>query len=388
MELGTSQLTESPFECDKRHSLFIGSPKTGKTTILVDHVLSDIHNGEAVVFIVPDEKIAYQVLNSVPKSRQKDVLYFSPTLFPFAFNVLDVRESAPLVASTLTNALVKEGITPFREYTFRTYFRYGVQTLFTVGDNLLSLKKLITDRTYRNTILSSISDPFLLDFWNDFDDLSDKDQRLSIESTLSLLYDVLSEPVLRNCIGQKHNRLVFEDQIVIVCLDEATLGTENVRLVHSLILAQLYIEGLHGLETNLYIDRMHLCESAPLRDILASCPNVTAFMSLQYLDQLTRPFQATILGSIGQVIALRCSPTDSRVLEPLYDIEENNSRLHLHQLPPQRAYVAIDGVTTELHIPLRSYPETKERDKIIKRCMSQCTAPVDAVEKRLERFFQ
>ena len=89
MELGLynhlSQL--KPFISDRRfqHTLFIGKPRTGKTTALQRLALDDMRSGESVVFIGDDS-----ILDTIPQEKQADVIHFDAANrdFPFAFNLL------------------------------------------------------------------------------------------------------------------------------------------------------------------------------------------------------------------------------------------------------------------------------------------------------------
>lgn len=56
----------------------IGKTGMGKTTLLLNMILNDIYNGEGVGFIDPHGDAAEKLLDYIPKSRVKDVIYFNP----------------------------------------------------------------------------------------------------------------------------------------------------------------------------------------------------------------------------------------------------------------------------------------------------------------------
>jgi len=387
MEVGRyNNLTKKqPFTIPKQNVLLIGKSKTATFSALEAFALESIYKNESIIFIGNAETI----LKKIPKPRQKHVLFFSPALIPFALNILAKVPPPvqPLVASTLTDSLVKRGITPFREYTFRTYFRYGIQTLLSVkGTTILSLKKLLTDSTYRTEIVGQLTDPVLKDFWNDFDLLEDKEQRVNIESTLSLLYDIMLEPLVRNCVFQTYNRLVLKDKIVLVSLKEAELGRDNVAILRSLILSMVYAEGVQGLKTMLYVDQA----TDSLAPVLTGCPSIATLYTLQSLSQLQNPV-------FDSVLAFRTTAKDAKTLSPEMhlapgDIEPN--KLGEEQAYISTAYreelgelIAVGDRAQKLTMQFPEYQDTGHEAEVLRRCAFMCTAPKEEIEKRLGRFF-
>lgn len=357
MELGlyNDHTVLTPYNTPRVTTLFVG--KTGKSTALARLALNDLYNSIPFVFIGNAEII----LEHAPKS--KSVLYVSPSEKAFSCNVLHDVTAHAQFASTLTEALIKPGITPFREYTFKTYFRFGVQTLLQIpGTNLLCMKKLYTDSTYRTKLVNQLTDPVLKDFWNDFEDLPDKDKRLNIESTLAVLYDMLLEPRIRNCLFQKKNALDFS-KTIIVSLNEAELGKDNVSLMGSIILASLYASGVN---TTLYVDD---AERFPIMETIASSRLHTVY-SLRKLDFIVA----------DQVVAFRTTVKDAELLQ--FNLKPDDYKLPA--LPKHRAYVQNGESVVELFMPNIWYPHTKYGTQIRNK---RHGAPPHIIEKRLGSFF-
>ncbi|MEK9201469.1 MAG: DUF87 domain-containing protein, partial [Patescibacteria group bacterium] len=74
-----------------RHVYVIGKTGMGKSTLLENMATQDIQNGEGMAFIDPHGKTAELLLEYVPASRIKDVIYFAPfdTDYPISFNVME-----------------------------------------------------------------------------------------------------------------------------------------------------------------------------------------------------------------------------------------------------------------------------------------------------------
>ena len=95
----------------RRHMYIIGQTGTGKTTLLMNMLASDIAAGHGVGFIDPHGDMAESLLNCIPENRIKDVIYFNPAdmNFPIAFNVIEKvdPEIRHLVASGLMGVFKK-----------------------------------------------------------------------------------------------------------------------------------------------------------------------------------------------------------------------------------------------------------------------------------------
>ena len=391
MELGLynhlSQL--KPFISDRRfqHTLFIGKPRTGKTTALQRLALDDMRSGESVVFIGDDS-----ILDTIPQEKQADVIHFDAANrdFPFAFNLLANVEPERRSLFVATFLETVKGVWKFDASSTATldqYIRAGTAALLEAPDtSLVSFEFLLTDPRYRAHIMRSLRDRVMLDFWQKFDALCASDQRRETASTLNKLRALTFDTRLRNCLDQKRNALTFRNKIVIVSLRESEIGRENASFIGALVLSQLYMEAQQGVATNVYIDGADRFGTAILFKLLSSCPTLSVQLSLHYLDQIDRRLQPALIGSVGTIVAFRTSVRDAVQLEPEFNL--NNSHKHLFQLAPFIAYVVVDGVTTELKMLPHTYPLTpRTKEKIIARCISQYTTPRAAVEARLGRFF-
>ena len=93
------------------HTYMIGKTGTGKSTLLLNMIVSDMRSGNGIALIDPHGDLAEQVLDFVPKDRIDDVIYFNPSDMenPIAFNPLEnTREGyGHLVVSGLISIFKK-----------------------------------------------------------------------------------------------------------------------------------------------------------------------------------------------------------------------------------------------------------------------------------------
>lgn len=380
MELGLYNhlAVQRPFIAEPNNILAIGKTKTGKSFLLEHIAIQEIKNGKSIIFFGNGENI----LERVPRNFQSKVLYINPSVQPFAFNFIHSVPLTlqPLLASTVTEAIISLSGFSIEPVRLKKYFSFGIQTLLNAKSEytFLDMKRLLTDEDFRTKVVGEVSDPVLKDFWNDFNDLNARDRNQYIESTLTRLYAVLLEPQIRNCLGQRTNRLVLKDKIVIVSLSEAHMGKDNANLMGALILAMVNMEGLQGLQTTLIVDDAFRYGSAVLTSILNGCPSINTLYSLQSLDQMKNPVA-------DRILAFRTTPKDAELLAS--EIQLNPGQTDINHLGDFEAYTQVGSRAERLTIPYYEHKRTEQEDKIIRRCRIQCSAPKEVIERKLGRMF-
>ena len=89
----------------RRHVYIIGKTGVGKTVLIENMAISDIHAGKGVCLIDPHGDSAEELIHHIPEGRVDDVIYFDPsdTEYPIAFNPLEKvkDEHRHLIASSI-----------------------------------------------------------------------------------------------------------------------------------------------------------------------------------------------------------------------------------------------------------------------------------------------
>ena len=75
----------------RRHMYVVGSTGMGKSEFLKNMAIQDIEAGRGIAFIDPHGDPSDDLLDHIPASRIKDVIYFDPSdlEFPIAFNIME-----------------------------------------------------------------------------------------------------------------------------------------------------------------------------------------------------------------------------------------------------------------------------------------------------------
>ncbi|MFA6251032.1 MAG: type IV secretion system DNA-binding domain-containing protein [Candidatus Paceibacterota bacterium] len=349
------------------HIYAIGKTGTGKSTLLENMAISDIIRGNGLCVIDPHGDLASNILNYIPESRIKDVIYFNPVdkEYPIAFNPLSGihPNHHHLVASGLISTFKKiwaDSWGPRMEYILRF-------ALLTLLENrkcsLLDIQPLLTDQTFRNSILSRSISPYILSFWhNEFDKYPPSLKSEAIAPILNKVGLFLASTPLRNIVGQNSRGFNLQEvmnngKILIVNLSKGELGEDVTAILGNMIVTNIQLAALYRARQPehtrkpfyLYVDEMHSFVSLSFADILAEARKyrLSIFLSHQYIEQLHEKIRAAIFGNVGTLISFRIGATDAEYLEkefkPVFD------QYDLIQLPKYNMYLKlmIDGATSQ-----------------------------------------
>lgn len=334
--------------------------------------LEDIDDGKPIVYFGDSTDI----LSRIPKHRQQDVQLIKPSLQPFALNIL--ADKHPRIHSVLL-----EFLKGFWDYdktatpNLDMYFRAGIRTAADADQTFLHIDKLLTDKDYLDYVLSlkqpsdkpniapkKIDNPLLRKFWRQFKDKSERDRMQETASTRNKLWAFLLDEEICHCVAQKDSKLDFS-KVIIVDLDE------NTSILGIFILAQLYLTG----GTMLYLENAHLY-GAGVQWLITS---MQTMLSVEYLDQFSRHTIPTILGSVDRVVAFRIGLDDYEKMAPLFGLHDLETKPYT--LFKNTAMEARYGKTTFMSMRFHNHPDTGCEKKIIRRCKSQYTQPIEKIEK-------
>lgn len=298
-----------------RHTFLFGASGTGKSHNLIRGAIDDILAGHGVLFIDPHGTSIEELLYYIPPHRRPDVILFDATdyEYPIGYNILDTPIDRPqltsLVVDTFRNQN-KEMWGPYPELFATT----GVLALLeNKGTTLLDLKKLLTNKKYRNQILENVTDPIVKEFWKeDFNSFSTRDQQERPMSTINKLYPLLVDKRMANILGQKKSsfdlgEVIREKKILLCSFPFTELGEHNTKLLMNFLVSNLY--SVAGDEPfYAYLDEAHLL-SPFFKEVLTGIrkKKVAITAATQYLEQLTPELQQAVLNSIGTLVVFRGS---------------------------------------------------------------------------------
>lgn len=226
----------------RRHVYVVGKTGVGKSRFLELLMTSDIEYNKGFCLLDPHGDLAEAVLQRIPKERIKDVIYIDPSNrdFPIAFNPLeytDSYEKRQHIAFFFISIFKKIFATDWNE-RMEHILRYIILALLETPDsNVLGITRIISDTTYRHRVINQLRDPVVKQFWaNEFSSWNEQYSAQAIVPILNKVGQFISNPIIRNMVGQQKNALDFEKfmnegKIIIINVSKGKLGEDNAALL-------------------------------------------------------------------------------------------------------------------------------------------------------------
>lgn len=330
-----------------RHTYVIGKTGTGKSTLLRRLILDDVDAGNGVGVIDPHGDLAEAVLAAIPAHRLDDVVYFDPSdrERPIGLNIFDADTTEE------QRLLVSEAVAIFeRLYGFEIFgpriqdtFRNFALTLIDAGMGaaLPDLVPLLLPSEFQQSRRKAVKDPFLREFWLQYDGQGDRERREMIPYFAAKFSPFYAEPLMRNVMGQTSRNLrlgplMDGKGILIANLAKGAIGEANSRLLGMALVAKLQTAAMMRVNRSpearvpfrLYVDEFQNYVTPAFSCLLSEGRKygLTLVLANQFLDQLKRRgfegageidvFDA-IDGNVGNVVAFRVGPKDAQLLAPM-----------------------------------------------------------------------
>jgi hypothetical protein len=321
-----------------RHMYVIGKTGMGKSTLLENLAIQDINNGEGVCVIDPHGSMAEKLLDYIPESRIKDVVYFAPFDGdnPIGLNVLEKvsPDKRYLVANGIMAAfkkLFKDQFSARMEYILNNII---LALLENDGQSLLGVNRMLTDKDYRKQIVSNVTDPTVKDFWEkEYANYTDRFAAEAAPAIQNKVGQFVANPLIRNIIGQQKTafdirELMDNKKILIVNLSKGKVGEGNANLIGSLLITKIYLAAMSRADVGpyeleklppfyFYVDEFQNFANESFASILSEARkyNLALTVAHQYVEQMEDEVKSAIFGNVGTMVVFRVGATDAEIFE-------------------------------------------------------------------------
>jgi hypothetical protein len=396
---------------DRRRHLYIaGKSGTGKTKLLELLISSDLQAGRGVIFLDPHGDSAKEILNFIPESRIKDVVYFDPTdlEYPIGFNPMEGVGEFEFKQNIVSGfiAIFKKLFGLNWNERFEHVLRYTTLALLEYPSaSVMAIPRMLTDNLFRQEVISYISDPLVKKFWTtEFAAWNEQFASQAIVPIINKIGQFVANPMIRNIVGQAKTGFSLEEimnkeKIFIANLPIGKLGEENSALLGSMLVTKIWQTAMartsipeeNRKDCFFYVDEFQNFATTAFANVLSEARKYRLDLTIahQYIQQLPDEVRATIFGNVGNLIAFRVGGEDAQILvkefEPVFSV---NDFLNL-DIRNFLIKMSVDGQTSQpfsaVTITLNRPPVNKVQ-KIINSSRRQWAKTRSQVEKEIREW--
>lgn len=322
----------------RRHLYTVGKSGSGKSKFLELLIKEDLDAGHGVGVLDPHGDLIDNIMRYIPKERVKDVVLFDPSDVenPIAFNPLEnVGEEYKMQLTIGFIDIFKKLFGDNWSDRLEHVLRYTTLALLdSPNTTVLSILKMLTDKNYRQKIISRIEDSVVKNFWvSEFAAWSEKFDAEAITPLLNKVGQLVSTNMIRNIIGQPTNKFDIREmmdnkKILLMKVSKGLLGEENSQILGAMIITKMYQAAMQRASVReeeredfyLYIDEFQNFATETFDEIISEARKYRLSLTLahQYMGQLLNIVQKTVFGNIGTIVSFRVGAEDAKVLANEY----------------------------------------------------------------------
>ena len=330
-----------------RHAYIIGRSGSGKTNLIRLMSLQDIHNGNGIGMLAPEQELLTdEILPYIPKERVDDVVYFNPadTQHPIPLNPLYLDEDSDI------DLCVDDNLTVFKRLMGDTQPRMDEilrQSLYALlerpGSTLLDVDRLLsrTDDTLRKEIIRTSRDEQTRFFFESTYPSFPKDAHLPITTRVNRL---VRPRTVRNLLCQPGKSFNFRDamdegKILLFNLSDGILGEQTAQLLGQLIVSKMQLAAMSRAnipksqrrEFYLYLDEFQTFTGVAETSYSAMLSRARKYklgliLAHQQTGQLPKKLLEEIFGNVTTFIAFSVAYADAMRLGQQYIVNSGNGK--------------------------------------------------------------
>jgi len=373
----------------RRHTYIIGKSGTGKTTLIANMAIDDIRKGRGVAVIDPHGDLCNTILDYIPSNRINDCCYFNPADPEYAYplNVLECQNESQkeLIASGVLSIFKKLYGNISWGPRLEHILRNAVLTLVnTPGSDMTHIVEILTNKNYRNQVVSKLTNPTLINFWhNEFDRMDPKFQNEAVSPILNKVGQFISSTKIRNTVAHSQSKVRIQDimdqkKILIADLSSGKLGEDNSALLGAMLITQIQLSAMNRVfqasedraDFYLYVDEFQNFATESFIKILSEARKfkLNLIIANQYMSQLDRTIQDAILGNVGSIMSFVVGNQDAFILSKEFGLQfppEDLIKIGKYQIVCK---LSIDSETTQPFYANTLPPlscKNQQRDKLI-----------------------
>ena len=415
----TGNIFGIPADARRKHIAVFGKSGVGKSTLLRNMLAWDIEHGAGVAVQDPHGSLVDEILETIPRHRTNDVIYFNPKGHTRAmglniFDQGDAQERALLVSYLISifKALWGDSWGPRMEDILRN-------AAFALSEqpqpvSLLALPRLLNDPNYRRAVLRHVKNPVVKAFFHTYEHGWTKQFREeAIAPVLNKVNAFITNPLLRAVIGQATSafrfRWVMDTGKILLCdLSKGALGEDASSLLGSLITTKLYLAALSRQQITeserrpfiLYADEVqNFIHGVQLPTILSEARKYALALTIatQVITQLPEASIDAVFGNCATIISFRVGGNDAETLQrefatvipatALQDLSDFKTYVRTMSAERGRPAIPYGPVAVRAFPAFQRRGTENDKNRVIETSLRRYTRPRAEVDLRLQKFF-
>jgi hypothetical protein len=194
----------------------------------------------------------------------------------------------------------------------------------------LGIPRMLSDTKYRHRVIAQLKDPVVKTFWaNEFASWNEQYSTQAIVPILNKVGQFISNPIIRNMVGQQKNALDFAEfmnkgKIVIINVSKGKLGEENAALLGSMFITKIQQAALSRAnipeserrDFYFYIDEFQNFATEAFQSILSESRKYRLNLTIahQYIDQLSDDIKSSVFGNVASLFVFATGGDDAAYL--------------------------------------------------------------------------
>jgi len=316
----------------RQHMHLVGKTGTGKSTVIVNMVVDDVHAGRGAVVIDPRGDMIGDILDRIPATVADRVHIIDPAQEAGSayFNPLE-GDDPHLAVDNLTGIFARI----FQRHwgpRIDDTLRVALLTLLKHANPTLGLvPPLLNDDHFRAYFTAPLTDvEGLHGYWQWYDSMNEVTRAQVIGPVLARLRQFLLRDFVKHTVGQTTSsfnmRQVLDGGLLLVRLPKGILGEDTTRVLGSLVVARVWQAATSRAgqpeqsrrDATLYIDECHNFLNLPgsVADMLAEARGYRLGLVLAHQDltQLPRDIAAAASANARNKMFFTVDPQDARQL--------------------------------------------------------------------------
>ncbi len=359
----------------RRHMYILGATGTGKSTLLLSMINSDLKRNKGLAVLDPHGDLIEQILHIIPVDRIQDVVYFNPDDigYPMGVNLLELSKGLSEEGALREKEFVTESVISLfhkvytEKYTgprLEYILRNTIHTAFTVPSaTLFTVNKLLINTKFRKSVVKNLTDENLKEFWKyEFAKAGDYQKVNMVLPITNKIGRFLFSPTAKRILEQSKSTINFdgimnEGKILLCNLSKGKIGEDNSKVFGAVMMAKLQLAALKRAripidqrrDFYLYVDEFQNFASESFSQILSEARKykLNAVLAHQTTSQLEdRSLVNVTLANTGTVICFRtANPEDERLILPQFRpcVEQGE----IASLPSYRFYMRLGALNPE-----------------------------------------